>query len=120
MNGIDVSISLEKCRLKFTNAAPEGIEFWYHLLRRIPASAGLQRLEPPIIYVFPNDHVPNDQGVSGTMLMVQSHCAFHWWSKTRFCHWTISSCREFEPEAIIVEIGKSIFAEKVEVRGQRW
>ena len=116
MNGIDVSISLHSVVLR----EPETTTFWYDLLRLLPESAGLTTLDPPLLYRFPSRHVPTESGVSGMILMVQSHCAFHWWPLTTFLHVTISSCLRFDPHRIIAVLLDRFSADHVNVRESAW
>lgn len=97
ISGMDLSLSV-RLNPGFDSVADEA--FFSRLLRGLPAAIGLEGLEPPIIYRFPSRHVPGENGVSGMMLMVQSHVAFHWWPKENFLHVTVSSCRQFDPEIV--------------------
>jgi len=82
--------------------------------------AGLTTLDPPLLYRFPSRHVPTESGVSGMILMVQSHCAFHWWPLTTFLHVTISSCLRFDPHRIIAVLLDRFSADHVNVRESAW
>lgn len=69
------------------------IAFCYRLLMGLPKVAGLQVLAPPILYEFPSSQVPTEKGISGLVMMVESHIGLHWWPEHGYTHITISSCK---------------------------
>lgn len=115
MEGMDVSISITNCSPRF-----DDIGFWYGLLRELPGVVGLKKMDPPTLYRFPTEIAPDDLGVSGTMLMVQSHCAFHWWPTTNFCHITVSSCVKFDVTMVVHYVGEHFRTGDFSVRESWW
>lgn len=99
LNGLDLSISL---RIGEDFAPRQPIDFWYSMLRELPLHIGLTPLDPPMIHEFPSAQVGTELGVTGVLVMVQSHIAFHWWPEIRFLHLTISSCKQFNVETAVI------------------
>ena len=116
MNGLDLSISLQVGE-EFAPSHP--IDFWYSLLHKLPLLIGLTPLDPPIIHVFPSAQVATEIGVTGVIVMIQSHIAFHWWSETNFFHLTISSCQGFNVE-VVVKFLRNIFPVRWIKEGVSW
>lgn len=117
MKGIDLSISI-KTGAGFCDKA--SVSFFYDLLLTVPREIGLVALQPPIVFTFPTCHVPTEKGVSGIIVMVQSHMAFHWWPETNFVHITISSCKAFDGEKVLEYCSKLFEATDIGAKKVNW
>jgi len=84
-------------------------KFSFSLLRNLSLKAGLTPYGTPQIFQFPNEQVKTEEGISGIQLMIESHCAFHWWRQNNYVNITISSCRPISIVPVI-EFLKEVFA----------
>ena len=76
-------------------------KFSYNMLKNLPLKAGLTPYADPQIYLFPNKQVDTEDGISGIMMMIESHCAFHWWRQNSYTNITISSCKPIKLVPVI-------------------
>ena len=76
-------------------------KFGFYMLRSLPEKAGLIPYADPIIHSFPNKQAPDELGLSGLMMMIESHCAFHWWPAKNYMNITISSCKPIRTKLVI-------------------
>ena len=117
LQGMDLSLSL-LIGEEFTSEQPIG--FWFYLLRKLPLICGLVPLDPPILFEFPSLQVPTESGVTGIMVMVQSHVAFHWWPESRFLHLTISSCKQFNVDGVMGLLANLFPVKETHLEESRW
>jgi S-adenosylmethionine decarboxylase len=69
----------------------------YRILDELPARIGMTKLMPP--YVFKYSGVkPEDWGLSGFVLIAQSHLSIHTFPEKRFVSVDIFSCKTFDLE----------------------
>jgi S-adenosylmethionine decarboxylase len=55
----------------------------------------------PTIHEF-QDPDGNKAGLSGVVMIAESHCAIHTWPESKFFHLMVDSCRDFDHESVIV------------------
>lgn len=78
----------------------------YKVLDELPAAIGMTKIFPP--YVFPYDGlVPEDKGVSGVVLIAESHLTFHSFTDKDYFFFDIFSCKSFPLEPVIEYIIKA-------------
>lgn len=100
--------------------------FMQTVLSAIPSKAGLTAYQAPRIYEFPNENAPNEYGVSGFQLMVESHVGGHDWIKGRanpgtpYCHITISSCKKVNVGEVIKYLKDVFMTEKIICETTPW
>jgi len=111
--GVDMSISIR-------HSKPLTITGSYNFLRTLPTIAGLTSYGDPIIYSFPNAQVKTEKGISGIQLMIESHCAFHWWPDNKYTHVTISSCKAIKIDKILEFIGEIFATTDITYRETQW
>ena len=85
------------------------------LLDRYPEQIEMTKIAPPYVcrYVGPK---PEDWGVSGFVIIAESHISIHTFPDRRFVWVDIFSCKEFDAEAAIAAIREDFGLERVEVR----
>ena len=86
-------------------------KFCFSFLRELPKKAGLSPYANPQIHFFPNEQALSEKGISGTMMMIESHCAFHHWSEINFTNVTISSCKKILEDDVIEWLVETFGAE---------
>lgn len=89
----------------------------FNLLTELPDKIGMTKITQP--YIFPySGLVPEDKGITGIVIIAESHVSIHSFELKRFCFIDIFSCKPFKNEGddkIIIEYFKNAFeAEKCE------
>ncbi len=88
-------------------------KFCFNMLRELPIKAGLTPYADPQISSFPNAQVATEKGLSGMIVMIESHCAFHWWPERDYTSITISSCKPIKLAVVIEFLGEIFGSSKV-------
>jgi S-adenosylmethionine decarboxylase len=65
-----------------------------------PAKLMMTKMMPPYVFAW-NDSSPEDWGVSGVVMIAESHISIHTFPEKQFVTLDIFSCREFDVEAAI-------------------
>jgi S-adenosylmethionine/arginine decarboxylase-like enzyme len=100
--------------------------FMHTVLSEIPKRAGLNGHGIPMIYHFPNKEAPQEHGVSGIQLMVESHVAGHDWPDGRtipgmpYCHITISSCKQVNINDVVKYLKRVFMTDKIIYERALW
>jgi len=102
--GPHLTLDLSKCnkdRLSDYN-------FIFKLLNELPEIIGMTKITQP--YVFPyNGLVSEDSGITGIVLIAESHISLHSFEKKDYVFIDVFSCKGFD-----VEIAKKYFIEAFE------
>lgn len=69
--------------------------FIYRLLERLPAAIGMTRITAPIVFTYRGVR-PEDWGVTGVVVIAESHISVHTFPHHRYVNIDIFSCREFD------------------------
>ena len=78
----------------------QDLEFIFTLLDNYPSSIGMTKIMPP--YVFRYTGVkPEDWGVSGVVLIAESHISIHTFPDKQYINIDVFSCKPFDPELAI-------------------
>ena len=73
------------------------MSFIYQVLNELPDSIGMTKIIPP--YVFPySGKVPEDKGVTGIVIIAESHLTIHTFSDKDYLFCDIFSCNSFDVE----------------------
>jgi S-adenosylmethionine decarboxylase len=83
----------------------EDIEQVYRLLDEVPAEIGMTKIMPPYVFRY-NGSKPEDWGVSGFVLIAESHISIHTYPDKRYLSFDIFSCKEFDVARAIAIIGE--------------
>ncbi|MBI2165333.1 MAG: S-adenosylmethionine decarboxylase [Chloroflexi bacterium] len=80
--------------------SPEAI---YQLLDTYPGLIGMNKVSEPLVrtYVGP---VPEDWGISGFVIIAESHISIHTFPDRRFVQIDVFSCKEFDAEEALKEL----------------
>lgn len=65
-----------------------------------PEKLAMTKIMPPYVFTY-HGSVPDDWGVSGVVLIAESHISIHTFPDKQFVTLDIFSCREFDVEAAI-------------------
>ena len=79
----------------------------YDLLDRYPSQIGMTKVAPPQVFKYVGSK-PDDWGISGFVLIAESHISIHTFPERRYVNIDIFSCKDFDSEYAIQEL-KAIF-----------
>src|SRR2546425_9022836 len=75
----------------------------YELLDRYPSQIGMHKIMPP--YVFKYRGVkPEDWGISGFVLIAESHISIHTFPERGLVNVDVFSCKEFDADATLAYV----------------
>ena len=86
------------------------VNFVYSFLDELPNLVGMTKIMPPYTFSY-NGVKPEDWGVSGIVLIAESHISIHTFPEKGYASVDIFSCKEFD-----VESGSDIIASKFEAK----
>ncbi len=82
-------VNIEKC---------SDLNYIWEFLNTMPDLLGMTKITQP--YVFPySGLIPEDEGVTGTVVIAESHLAFHSFTRKDYFFFDIFSCKPFDIEA---------------------
>lgn len=91
------------------------INYIYDFLSNYPAEIEMTKIMPP--YVFRYSGVrPEDWGISGFVLIAESHISIHTFPEKRYLSLDIFSCKEFDGQKAIEDVKRLFSLEKIEIR----
>ena len=75
-------------------------EFIYQFLDSYPSEIEMTKVSTPKAakYASPN---PQEQGISGFVLLAESHISVHVFPEQSYINIDVFSCKEFEPEEVV-------------------
>jgi len=73
----------------------QDLEFIYELLDQYPARIGMQKIMPPYVFKYVGLK-PEDWGISGFVLIAESHISIHTFPERSYVNIDIFSCKEFD------------------------
>ena len=74
--------------------------FLYQLLDSFPAQIGMTKISEPCVLKYVGNN-PKDWGVSGFVVIAESHISFHTFVERCYLNFDIFSCRDFDVQATI-------------------
>ena len=93
----------------------EDLELIYNILDEFPAQIGMTKIMPPYVFRY-NGKRPENWGVSGFVLIAESHISIHTFPEKRYVSLDILSCNCFDVPRAIEYIQECFGIEKVEKR----
>jgi len=91
------------------------INYIYDFLSNYPSEIEMTKIMPP--YVFRYSGVrPEDWGISGFVLIAESHISIHTFPEKRYLSLDIFSCKEFDGQKAIEDVKRLFSLEKIEIR----
>jgi len=73
------------------------VNFVYSFLNEMPEMVGMTKIMPPYVFAY-SGLKPEDCGVSGIVLIAESHIAVHTFQEKFYASADIFSCKEFDTE----------------------
>ena len=90
----------------------QDVDLIYKLLDRYPAQIGMVKLSPPHVAKYIGSK-PEDWGISGFILIAESHISIHTFPERCYMNIDIFSCKEFDPEEAIREFQQQFGLDEV-------
>ena len=81
----------------------------HQFLDEYPSAIGMKKIAPPQVYTYRGKY-PEDWGVTGFVLIAESHISVHTFPDRGYINIDVFSCRDFDPTASLrdVEIAFSL------------
>ncbi len=87
-------VSFEKC---------SDLQYVFDFLNGLPDKIGMTKITQP--YVFPySGLVPEDEGVTGAVIIAESHITFHSFIRKDYFFFDIFSCKAFDVDRVVEEV----------------
>ena len=80
----------------------------YQFLDEYPDAIGMTKITPPHVYIYEGQE-PEDKGISGFVLIAESHISVHTFPQRRFINIDVFSCKEFDDQRALEEI-RAVFS----------
>ena len=84
----------------------------HSFLDELPGRIGMHKLAPP--YVIKQDK-PQDKGVTGVVILEESHAAIHTFAQTGLITIDVYSCKDFDPKIVIEFVKQKFSTERIGV-----
>ena len=99
------------------------LELIYQFLDSYPEEIRMTKIMPPYVFKYCGSK-PEDWGLSGVVLIAESHISVHTFPEKRYLSVDIFSCKEFDAEQAVKTIREIFELERVEInlldRGQEF
>jgi len=70
--------------------------FVYDILDQLPTAIGMTKIMPPYVVTYREGKVPEDWGISGFVMIAESHISIHTFPDKDYVFIDMFSCREFD------------------------
>jgi S-adenosylmethionine decarboxylase len=91
------------------------LEGLYRFLDEYPAKMGMTKIMPPYVFKYKGSK-PEDWGLSGVVLIAESHITVHTFPEKGFLSVDFFSCKWFDTEAASKEVEVTFGLDKLEVQ----
>ncbi len=93
----------------------QDLETVYNFLDGYPAQIGMTKIAPPYVFRYIGTK-PQDWGISGFVLIAESHISIHTFPDRAYVNIDMFSCKEFDAEKAISDLQEALGLEKVRTR----
>ena len=90
------------------------VDLVYRFLDEYPSAIGMTKMISPQVYTY-RGHVAEDWGVSGFVLIAESHISVHTFPDRQYVNIDIFSCKEFDPTASLADVKAAFSLSEVRV-----
>ncbi len=91
------------------------LDWIYNFLSRYPEQINMTKIMPPYVFKY-SGQVPEDWGISGFVLIAESHISIHTFPEKLYLSLDIFSCKSFDSQAAIEHIKNLFDIKKVEIK----
>ncbi len=89
------------------------VEYVFNFLNTLPERIGMTKITQP--YVFPYAGlVPEDKGITGTVIIAESHITFHSFTDKDYFFFDVFSCKHFDVDIVAQMVIEAFGVQNVE------
>jgi len=89
------------------------LEFVFKFLNELPERIGMTKITQP--YVFPYEGlIPEDKGITGTVIIAESHITFHSFTDKDYFFFDVFSCKHFDVDQVARLVQEAFEVQHVE------
>lgn len=92
----------------------EDLEGLYRFLDEYPAKMGMTKIMPPYVFEYTGSK-PEDWGLSGVVLIAESHISIHTFPEKGFVSVDFFSCKWFDTEVAVKKVEEAFGLKKLDV-----
>jgi len=93
----------------------QNAELIHHFLDTYPAAIGMTKIAPAKVFTYIGVK-PEDWGVSGFVIIAESHISVHTFPERRYVNVDIFSCKEFDVETVVADVQELFQFDRLEQR----
>ncbi len=93
----------------------QDLEGIYNFLSHYPEEINMTKIMPPYVFKY-SGQVPEDWGISGFVLIAESHISIHTFPEKLYLSLDIFSCKKFDTDSAIAYIKRLFGIEKLEIK----
>ena len=79
-------------------------EFIYQLLDQYPAEIGMTKISSPYVLRYVGGSKPEDWGISGFVIIAESHISIHTFVERCYVNIDVFSCKDFDADQAIKDL----------------
>lgn len=102
----------------------DSLDFVWNLLDRIPDMIGMHKITQPYVFAYDANGDSEKYGISGMVIIAESHISIHTFPAKLFATIDVYSCRDFEENELIRYITGQLdtldFERKFVIRGRKY
>ena len=81
----------------------EDLDEHFNFLNEMPSIIGMTKITAPHVFRY-SGLVPEDRGITGTVIIAESHMSIHSFQEKGYCFIDVFSCNMFDVDTVIAEI----------------
>lgn len=97
-----------------SKAKLQDLELVYNFLESYPVEMQMTKIMPPYVFKYSGLR-PEDWGISGVVLIAESHISIHTFPEKRFLSVDIFSCKQFDSGQAVAYLERIFLLEKTEL-----
>ena len=74
------------------------LQFVYGFLDKLPEVIGMHKITPPYVFYYDGGAKTEDAGITGFVIIAESHISIHTYPHKKFLTVDVYSCKEFDTE----------------------
>jgi len=92
------------------------VEAVTNFLEELPKEIGMTKIMPPYVFKYDGGDKPEDWGVSGFVIIAESHISIHTFPEKGYFSIDIFSCKDFDVDRAIEIIKEYFGTERLEIK----
>ena len=108
--GPHLMLDLSECDQKRIN----DLDFIFNFLNTLPGKIGMAKITQPYVFPYPG-LVPEDRGITGFVVMAESHLSIHTFTEKGYAFVDLFSCKPFDTDMARDLIIKAFISKKPKV-----